>query len=80
VDRTYFRSIYFRERGGVLFELATDPPGFAFDESLESLGEELRIPGWLESKRGLIEKHLAPITLHKEIPPLEIRAETGDSI
>jgi glyoxalase family protein len=80
MDRTYFRSIYFRERGGVLFELATDPPGFAFDEPLESLGEELRIPDWLESKRGYIEKHLVPITLHKEIPPLAIRAEAGDSI
>jgi glyoxalase family protein len=80
MDRTYFRSIYFRERGGVLFELATDPPGFAFDEPLESLGEELRIPGWLESKRTFIERHLVPITLRKEVPPLEIRAEAGDSI
>ena len=65
LDRTYFHSIYFREPGGVLFELATDPPGFALDEPVESLGEELRIPHWLESRRGTIEKRLAPITLHK---------------
>lgn len=66
LDRTYFHSIYFREPGGVLFELATDPPGFTFDEPLESLGEELRIPEWLEPKRSLIEARLAPIELHKE--------------
>jgi len=54
LDRTYFHSIYFREPGGVLFELATDPPGFSFDEPLESLGEELRIPPWLEQHRGLL--------------------------
>ncbi len=80
LDRTYFRSIYFREPGGVLFELATDPPGFAFDEPLESLGEELRVPGWLASKRASIEKRLVPITLHKEIPPFEIRTEAGGSV
>ena|SRR5579871_1375351 len=66
LDRTYFHSIYFREPGGVLFELATDPPGFTFDEPLESLGEELRIPEWLEPQRSLIEARLAPIKLHKE--------------
>jgi glyoxalase family protein len=65
LDRTYFHSIYFREPGGVLFELATDPPGFTLDEPIESLGEELRIPYWLESQRKSIEKRLAPITLHK---------------
>ena len=64
MDRTYFHSIYFREPGGVLFELATDPPGFAFDESLERLGEELRIPEWLESRRASIEKRLTPLELH----------------
>jgi len=65
LDRTYFHSIYFREPGGVLFEIATDPPGFALDEPIESLGEELRIPAWLESKRAYIEKRLAPIALRK---------------
>jgi glyoxalase family protein len=64
-DRTYFHSIYFREPGGVLFEMATDPPGFALDEPLESLGEELRIPEWLEPRRASIERRLQPITLHK---------------
>jgi glyoxalase family protein len=72
LDRTYFHSIYFREPGGVLFELATDPPGFALDEPVESLGEELRIPSWLESRRGFIEKTLVPITLHKSV-----RAKAG---
>lgn len=64
-DRTYFHSIYFREPGGVLFEMATDPPGFALDEPIESLGEELRIPEWLEPRRAAIEQRLIPITLHK---------------
>jgi len=65
-DRVYFHSIYFREPGGVLFELATDPPGFALDEPIDSLGEELRIPYWLEPKRDWIESRLHPVTLHKE--------------
>jgi glyoxalase family protein len=65
LDRTYFRSIYFREPGGVLFELATDPPGFALDEPIESLGEALRIPSWLEPNRAEIERRLPPIELHK---------------
>ncbi len=65
MDRTYFHSVYFREPGGVLFELATDPPGFALDEPADSLGEALKLPDWLESKRHLIEKRLPPIELHK---------------
>ncbi len=80
LDRTYFHSIYFREPGGVLFELATDPPGFALDEPIESLGEELRIPAWLEAKRSVIEKRLAPITLHKSVPPIEIQTEAGTTV
>jgi glyoxalase family protein len=64
LDRTYFHSIYFREPGGVLFEIATDRPGFTFDESIESLGEALKVPPWLEPKRAFIEKVLPPITLH----------------
>jgi glyoxalase family protein len=72
LDRTYFHSIYFREPGGVLFELATDPPGFALDEPVESLGEELRIPYWLEEQRASIERKLVPIALHKSLPPIEI--------
>jgi glyoxalase family protein len=65
MDRTYFHSVYFREPGGVLFELATDPPGFALDEPRASLGEALKLPEWLESKRGLIEKRLPLLELHK---------------
>jgi glyoxalase family protein len=63
MDRTYFHSIYFREPGGVLFELATDAPGFAFDEPVETLGEELRIPAWLEPRRAVIVKRLTPLEL-----------------
>ena len=64
-DRTYFHSIYFREPGGVLFELATDPPGFGLDEPAETLGEALRIPAWLEPHRAAIEGRLLPIELHR---------------
>ena len=61
MDRTYFHSIYFREPGGVLFEIATDPPGFLLDENLDELGKGLRVPPWLESARAEIEKILPPI-------------------
>ena len=64
LDRAYFHSIYFREPGGVLFEIATDPPGFTFDEPTESLGEGLKLPPWLESRRKVIENLVEPITLH----------------
>jgi glyoxalase family protein len=57
-DRMYFHSVYFREPGGVLFELATDNPGFATDESVEELGSELRLPPWFEGARDRIEKSL----------------------
>jgi glyoxalase family protein len=63
MDRTYFHSVYFREPGGVLFELATDPPGFALDEPLGSLGESLKLPPWLEPKRSLIERRLPTLEL-----------------
>jgi glyoxalase family protein len=79
-DRVYFHSIYFRERGGVLFELATDPPGFTFDEPIETLGEDLRIPPWLESRREAIERHLLPISLHRSMPPLEFQDVEGKTI
>jgi glyoxalase family protein len=64
MDRCYFHSIYFREPGGVLFELATDPPGFAIDEPVETLGESLKLPVWLERYRGEIERALPPIETH----------------
>lgn len=63
LDRIYFHSIYFREPGGVLFEMATDPPGFAFDEPIEHLGESLKLPPWLESYRSQIAGALPPIAL-----------------
>src|SRR5262249_26640849 len=63
IDRTYFHSIYFREHGGVLFEIATDPPGFMLDEKLEELGTHLRLPAWMESARSQIENILPPIRL-----------------
>ena len=63
MDRCYFHSIYFREPGGVLFELATDPPGFAVDEPIDALGRTLCLPPWLESARPQIERALPPITV-----------------
>ncbi|MEX0769985.1 MAG: ring-cleaving dioxygenase [Balneolaceae bacterium] len=62
-DRQYFRSIYFREHGGVLFELATDGPGFTKDESLEHLGEKLTLPPWFEEHRKQIEKQLPELKI-----------------
>jgi glyoxalase family protein len=61
IDRFWFRSVYFREPSGVLFELATYSPGFAADESPEHLGETLVLPPWLESRREQIEAQLTPI-------------------
>jgi catechol 2,3-dioxygenase-like lactoylglutathione lyase family enzyme len=66
LDRQYFHSIYFREPGGVLFEIATDPPGFAVDEDPEHLGEELKLPPWLERHRDRIEASLPPVRLPQE--------------
>jgi glyoxalase family protein len=63
IDRFWFRSVYFLEPGGVLFELATDGPGFAVDEDAEHLGERLVLPPWLEPQRGRIEGALPPIRL-----------------
>jgi len=63
IDRIYFHSIYFREPGGVLFEIATDPPGFSLDESVEELGNNLRLPPWLEPTRSQIEEILPPIKI-----------------
>jgi len=61
LDRNYFRSIYFREPSGVLFEIATDDPGFAVDEAQETLGEHLKLPAWLEPSRAQIEAALPPL-------------------
>lgn len=61
IDRQYFKSIYFREPGGVLFEVATLPPGMAIDEDLQSLGSSLKLPSWQENNRVEIEKNLEPV-------------------
>lgn len=60
IDRQYFNAIYFREEGGILFEIATDPPGFAKDEDPDEMGKELLLPQWLEEKRPEIERVLQP--------------------
>jgi glyoxalase family protein len=61
MERNYFKSIYFREPGGVLFEVATDDPGFAIDEDVSELGRSLKLPEWLEPRRVEIEKALPEI-------------------
>ncbi|MGC4053489.1 MAG: VOC family protein [Paludibaculum sp.] len=61
MDRSYFHSIYYREHGGVLFEIATDQPGFATDESVETLGTALKLPAWMEPQRNVIEQLLPVI-------------------
>jgi glyoxalase family protein len=65
-DRQYFKSIYFREPGGVLFEIATDTPGFDIDEPLLELGRALKLPPWLEPSRADIEAALPPLRPERE--------------
>jgi glyoxalase family protein len=67
LDRQYFQSVYFREPGGVLFEIATDSPGFAVDEQVEKLGAQLKLPPWLEPERLKLERMLPPIELRKTL-------------
>ena len=66
MDRQYFHSIYFREPGRALFEIATDPPGFTWDEPVEGLGSGLKLPPWLEPRRAEIERILPAIRLPVE--------------
>jgi glyoxalase family protein len=68
IDRKYFLSIYFREPGSVLFEIATDPPGFAVDEAPEALGSRLQLPPWLEPSRAALEAVLPPLRLPAPAP------------
>jgi glyoxalase family protein len=70
MDRKYFHSIYFREPGNILFEIATDPPGFGVDEKMEELGSSLVLPPWLEPERAKLEAIL---------PKLKLPAYTRDS-
>ncbi|WP_339877297.1 ring-cleaving dioxygenase [uncultured Algoriphagus sp.] len=65
-DRNYFTSIYFREPGGVLFEVATDEPGFAIDEDEAHLGELIKLPEWAEPNRKKLEESLIPVKLNVE--------------
>lgn len=64
-DRNYFNSVYFREHGGILFEIATDPPGFAIDESSEELGKILKLPPQYEHYRQQLENILIPIEVRE---------------
>ncbi|MGB5107183.1 MAG: ring-cleaving dioxygenase [Candidatus Zixiibacteriota bacterium] len=66
IDRNYFHSIYYREHAGILFEIATDEPGFAVDQSESELGTKLVLPPWLERKREAIERRLPPVTLNSQ--------------
>ena len=68
LDRQYFKSIYFREPGGVLFEIATDAPGFSVDEPLLELGRNLKLPPWLEPNRQQIAASLPPLQLDVDVP------------
>ena len=70
-DRNYFQSIYFREPGGILFEVATDEPGFAIDEPVSELGQKLKLPEWAEPHRQKIEKSLPPIQISPSNPTAE---------
>ena len=63
IDRTYFHSVYFREPGGVLFEIATDPPGFTVDQRQEELGQKLLLPAWLETQRKNLERILPKVNV-----------------
>lgn len=64
-DRQYFNAIYFREEGGILFEIATDPPGFARDEAPEALGQKLMLPPWFEPQREAIEANLSAFEIRE---------------
>lgn len=68
-DRNYFKALYFHEEGGILFEIATEPPGFTVDEPFNKLGQKLMLPSWLESKRAELEETL---------PSVEVRVLEGD--
>ncbi len=74
IDRFYFHSVYFREPGGILFEIATNPPGFTIDERVEELGTHLVLPPWLEPMRKDLENVLPPVRLSKK------RSESQNSV
>jgi len=73
VDRFWFKSVYFKEPGGALFEIATDGPGFGVDEALDQLGARLVLPPWLEPERAAIESSLPPLRQPESIAPASSR-------
>jgi glyoxalase family protein len=80
LDRQYFKSIYFREPGGVLFEIATDAPGFDIDEPLLELGRKLKLPPWLEPDRDQIAASLPPLQLDAAGVPGGAEAGPADAV
>jgi glyoxalase family protein len=68
MDRQYFHSIYFRAPSGVLFEIATDAPGFLYDEAVDELGTHLKLPKWLEPRRNQIEQAVVAVMLPTVVP------------
>ena len=77
IDRFYFHSVYFQEPGGILFEIATNPPGFTIDEKLEELGTHLVLPPWLEPDRKYLEKVLPKVNLPFSSKTAKITEEKG---
>ncbi len=77
MDRQYFHSVYYREPGGVLFEIATDPPGFTADESPAQLGTGLRLPAWLEPHRATIAEALPPVRLPSALASRSVSGEAS---
>jgi glyoxalase family protein len=75
IDRHWFRSVYFREHGGVLFELATSDPGYGSDEPLDALGERLVLPGEFEARREQIEANLTDVTVPRPESPPEVESD-----
>jgi glyoxalase family protein len=67
IDRYWFKSVYFKEPGGALFEIATDGPGFTRDEDVATLGEQLILPPFLEAHRAEIERMLQPVTTPRAV-------------
>ena len=79
IDRNYFHSIYFREPGGVLFEIATDPPGFTVDETESGLGSKLKLPKRYEARRSEIEKRLPPLDVDADFRHLFVAPESAEA-
>lgn len=79
IDRFYFKAMYFREPGGVLYEISSDGPGFADDEPLEHLGEKLALPPFLEPRRAQIEAHITPLDTSPAITTREYGLEVAEA-